>query len=125
MSRPAVRVATTGIAVGLAVMLIAVAVVVGFKTEVLNQIIGFGSHIQVMSYSGFSGLEQSPITVTDDLEERLHNISGIKAVQHVVQKPAIIKTDTDFQGVVLKGVVTTYHCEFFANIMVQGHRRTW
>ena len=60
MSRPAVRVATTGIAVGLAVMLIAVAVVVGFKTEVRNQIIGFGSHIQVMSYSGFSGLEQSP-----------------------------------------------------------------
>ncbi len=125
MSRPAVRVATTGIAVGLAVMLIAVAVVVGFKTEVRNQIIGFGSHIQVMSYSGFSGLEQSPITVTDDLEERLHNISGIKAVQHVVQKPAIIKTDTDFQGVVLKGVDTTYNWEFFANNMVQGHRLTW
>ena len=125
MSRPAVRVAIVGIAIGLAVMLVAVAVVVGFKTEVRNQIIGFGSHIQVMSYSGFSGLDQTPIALTDEIEEKLHTIPGIQSVQRVVQKPAILKTNDEFQGVVIKGVDNSYNWSFFNQNMVQGDTLRW
>ena len=67
MSRPAVRIATAGIAVGLAVMLIAVSVVIGFKQEVSNQVIGFGSHIQVANYGNSTNYETEPIAPSDSI----------------------------------------------------------
>ena len=120
MSRPAVRVATIGIAVGLAVMLVAIAVVVGFKKEVREQIIGFGSHIQISGYSGYAQAEEDAMVCSPQLDSVIWSYPGIKAVQHIVQKPAILKTDTDFQGVLLKGVDSTYSWDFFKSNIIAG-----
>ena len=65
MSRPAIRIATIGIAVGLAVMIVAVAVVIGFKNEVRDQVVGFGSHIQISAYSNASAYDTPPIAPSD------------------------------------------------------------
>jgi len=116
--RPAIAVATTGIALGLAVMLIAISVVVGFKREVRNQVIGFGSHIQMTSIEGFDDLKEVAIAPSEEYMARLAKMDNIKAVQRVVRKPGIIQTDHAFQGVMMKGVDETYNWEFFGDRVV-------
>lgn len=112
MSRPAVRIAVTGIALGLAVMLVAMAVIVGFKTEVSRQIVGFGSHIQVLpQYAGTEG-EGQYITLSEETRGVIEGIENVVAVQRVVARPGIVHTAEAMQGVVLKGVDSTYRWEF-------------
>ncbi len=120
MSRPAVRIAIIGIALGLAVMLISMAVIVGFKREVRNQIIGFGSHIQVTSLKDYSSFEMQPITLTPQLDTLLATVGNVSDIQHVASQPGIIHTSEAFQGVLLKGVDSTYNWEFFSRNLVEG-----
>lgn len=118
MVRPAIVVATAGIALGLAVMLIAISVIVGFKREVRNQVIGFGSHIQLTSIDGFDDLKEVAIAPSEEYMARLAKMDNIKAVQRIVRKPGIIQTDNAFQGVMMKGVDETYNWEFFGQRIV-------
>jgi lipoprotein-releasing system permease protein len=124
MSRPAVRIATAGIAVGLAVMLAAVAVVVGFKQEVSNQIVGFGSHIQVANYAMSDGIDAVPIAPSDSLMQALAALPHIERVQRIAEKPGIVKTDDDFEGIVLKGVDGSFDWNFFRTHLVAGDTLT-
>ena len=120
MSRPAVRIATLGIAVGLAVMLVAVSIVVGFKQEVSNQIIGFGSHIQVANYGSSNNYETEPIAPSDSILTVLRSLPHVQHVQEVATKPGIVKTEDDFHGVVLKGVNNSFDWHFFKRNLVAG-----
>lgn len=120
MSRPAVLIAMTGIAIGLAVMLIAVAVVIGFKSEVRNKVIGFGSHIRISNFDAVRSYETHPVVVNDSMMAALSADPGIKHVQRYSTKPGIIKTDEAFQGMVLKGVGPEFDAEFFRNHLVEG-----
>lgn len=120
MSKPAVKVATFGIAVGLAVMLLAVSVVVGFKHEVRSQVIGFGSHIQITANEIEQTYEHEPILLDESDIYRIKQMPHITRVQSVVTKSGIIKTEESFRGVVLKGVDSTYDWRFFHANMVEG-----
>lgn len=120
VSRPAVRIATIGIAVGVAVMLVAIAVVVGFKQEIRNKTIGFSSHIQITNFDNNNSFEMQPVKVNDTLMEQLKAVSEVKHVQRFVTKPGIIKTEEDFQGMVLKGVGPEFDWEFFKSSLVEG-----
>ena len=120
MSRPAVRIAIIGIALGLAVMLLSIAVIVGFKREVRNQIIGFGSHIQIMSYNNYNSLNSEPITLTPQLDSLLQSTPNITDIQHIATQPGIIHTEKAFQGILLKGVDSTYNWEFFSKNLIEG-----
>lgn len=121
VSRPAVRVATIGIAVGLAVMLVSVCVIVGFKKEIRNKTIGFGSHIQISNFDTNNTYETAPIEMDDTLMTSLSNIKEVKHIQQFATKPGIIKTDEEFQGVVLKGIGSDFDWDFFKSNMVQGN----
>ena len=120
MSRPAVRIAIIGITLGLAVMLISIAVIIGFKSEVRNQIIGFGSHIQVMSYNNYNSLQSEPITHTPQLDSLLKTTPNISDIQHIATQPGIIHTEEAFQGILLKGVDSTYNWDFFSQNLIEG-----
>lgn len=120
VSRPAVRIATIGIAVGVAVMLIAIAVVVGFKQEIRNKTIGFGSHIQITNFDNNNSYEMQPIKLNDTLLNEIKSIPEIKHVQRFTTKPGIIKTEEYFQGMVLKGVGPEFDWEFFKSSLVEG-----
>jgi lipoprotein-releasing system permease protein len=120
VSRPAVRIATIGIALGLAVMIIAVSVVVGFKTEIRNKVIGFGSHIQITNLDTNTSYETAPISVDDEILTSLLNLSEVRHVQRFATKPGIIKTDDQFEGVVLKGVDSGFDWTFFKNNLTEG-----
>ncbi len=120
MSRPAVRIAIIGIALGLAVMLLSIAVIVGFKREVRNQITGFGSHIQIMSYNNYNSIETEPITLTPKLDSLLHSTPNISDIQHIATQPGIIHTPDAFQGILLKGIDSTYNWNFFSKNLLEG-----
>ena len=120
MSRPAVRIAIIGITLGLAIMLISIAVIVGFKREVRNQIIGFGSHIQVMSYNNYNSIQSEPITLTPQLDSLLKTTPNVRDIQHIATQPGIIHTEEAFQGILLKGVDSTYNWDFFSQNLIEG-----
>ena len=120
ISRPAVRIATIGIALGLAVMLISVAVVIGFKKEIRNKTIGFGGHIQITNFDNNNTYEMNPIKADKALITKITSIDGVKHVQRFSTKPGIIKTDTEFQGIVLKGIDVDFDWNFFRSNLVEG-----
>ena len=121
VSRPAVRIATIGIALGLAVMIISVAVVIGFKREIRNKTIGFGGHIQITNFDNNNTYEMNPIKADNALMKKISKIDGVKHVQPFVTKPGIIKTDTEFQGIVVKGIDKNFDWNFFKSNMVEGN----
>lgn len=121
---PAVRIAIVGVALGLAVMILSIAIVIGFKKEVRNKVIGFGSHIQITNFDNNSSYETTPIAVSDSLLQALREFPGIKHIEGYATKMGILKTDSDFQGVVLKGIDTDYDWSFFRNNLKEGELLT-
>lgn len=120
VSRPAVRVAILGIALGLAVMLITVAIVIGFKKEIRNKVIAFGSHIQITNYDNNNTYEMKPIWASDSLIQSLSNVTGVAHVQRFATKPGIVKTDEDVQGVILKGIDKSFDWKFYRQNLIEG-----
>jgi len=120
MSRPAVHVAVAGVAIGIAVMILTVCVVVGFKQEVRNKVTGFGAHIQITNFDNNNTYEMKAIEMSDTLLDKIQSIRNVKSVQLFATKPGIIKTDTAFQGIVLKGVEKCYDWSFFQDYLVAG-----
>ena len=109
-----------GIALGLAVMILSVSIVIGFKKEVRNKVIGFGSHIQITNFDNNSSYESQPIAVSDTLLGELRQFPGIRHVERFATKLGILKTDEDFQGIVLKGVDEDYDWSFFRDNLKEG-----
>ncbi|MDR2806501.1 MAG: ABC transporter permease, partial [Dysgonamonadaceae bacterium] len=120
VSPPAIRIAIASMALGLAVMILSVTIVIGFKKEVRNKVIGFGSHIQITHFDSNISYETHPIAISDTLLDELRAIPNIRHIQAFATKPAIIKTDNDFQGVVLKGVDEHFDWDFFQRNLKDG-----
>ena len=120
VSRPAVRIATIAIALGLAVMIVAVAVVLGFKQEIRNKMIGFGGHIQITNFDTNNTYEMAPIKAEKVFLDKIKRIPDVKHVEAFATKPGIIKTKTEFQGIVLKGIDKDFDWSFFKSSLVQG-----
>ena len=118
VSRPAVRIATLGISIGMTVMLLSLAIVTGFKQEIRNKTIGFGGHIQLTNFESNNSYELSPVNLNDTLWQELASIPGVKHIQTFTTKPGIIKTAENFQGVVLKGVDQGFDWKFFQSNLV-------
>ena len=120
VSRPAIRIATAGVAIGLAVMLISVSVVLGFKHTIRDKVIGFGSHIQVANFMTMQTGDSYPIQMGDSMITVLKSTSGVKHVQRYAMKQGILKTDHDFLGVVFKGIGPEYDTTFLHQNIKQG-----
>jgi len=120
LSRPFIRITTIAVALSLAIMIIAIAVVAGFKKEISEKTIGFGSHIQIINYDGNRSYETRPISKNQDFLPRIKQIEGVRHVQVFALKPGIIKTDNDIQGVVLKGIGPDFDWSFFKKSLVDG-----
>ena len=116
-SRPAVRVALAGIIVGVMVMILTVCIVVGFKQTVTQQVAGFGAHIQVVSFDNNNTYDLQPIEVSDSMLTSLGRYSHVAQAAPFVTKPGMLKTDSAFHGIVLKG---TDYWDFFARNIREG-----
>ncbi len=120
-SRPINVIAIVGIAMGLAVMIIAVAVLTGFKQQIRDKIVGFGSNIQILNFDSNLSLETIPVSDTQAFIPRIREMDGIRHVQVFATKAGIIKTTEAIQGVVLKGVGSDFDWDFFRSNIIDGN----
>lgn len=120
VSKPAIQIATAGVAIGLAVMIVSVCIILGFKHTIRDKVIGFGSHIQVADFMTLQTGEQYPIAMGDSMMGVLKRMPGISHVERYAMKQGILKTDRDFLGVMLKGIGPEYDTTFIHQNMVEG-----
>ena len=119
-SRPAIIIATAGIAVGLAVMILTMAVTRGFKSQIRDKVMGFSQHITVTNAYAGMGAVEDPLTCTDSVFNALMAQELIVKVQPYVNKPCIIRTDEAFHGFMLKGINAGYDRSFLNQYMLKG-----
>jgi lipoprotein-releasing system permease protein len=119
-SRPINVIAIVGISTGLAVMILAVAILTGFKQQIRDKIVGFGSHIQVINFDSNISFETVPIETDQDFVPKIKKLSGVKHMQVFATKAGIIKSKDAIQGVVLKGVGPDFDWDYFRSSMVEG-----
>ena len=120
VSRPAIRIATLGVAIGLAVMIITVCVVTGFKHTVRDKVAGFGSHIQVQNIMSYTTGSDMPICINDSMLTVLNAVEGVRHAERYANVQGILKTDSDFIGTILKGVGPEYDLTFLQECLVEG-----
>ena len=120
VSRPAIRIATLGVGIGLAVMIITVSVVLGFQHTIRDKVVGFGSHIQVMNIQSFNSADSYKICLDDSLMTVLKGLNGVKHAERYAMTQGILKTDDDFLGVLFKGVGPEYDMTFLKQHLLEG-----
>lgn len=119
-SRPIVRLGIISVALGLAVMIISVAIVTGFQQQIRDKVIGFGSHITITNFQVNSSYEPSPISTSVPFYSTLDSVPGVRHVQVFATKAGIIKTEDQIEGVILKGIGADYDWSFFKDKMAEG-----
>jgi len=119
-SRPVVKIAYASIALGLAMTIISVAVVIGFKNSVSSKVVGFASPLKIVPYDRNNSMEEQPLLFSDSLISSLKKIPGVTHVQITAHKAGVLKTTDQIQGVVLKGVGKDYDWSFLKESLVKG-----
>ena len=120
ISRSILNIAIFGISLGLAVMIVAMAVVTGFKNEITRKVVGFAAHIQILNFDSNISYETQPINSQQEFLSELRENPSIASVQVFATKAGIIKTKSDIQGVVLKGVGPGYDWGFLQDYLREG-----
>ena len=120
LARPIARVAVISIALGLSVMIIAVAIVTGFQKQIREKVVGFGGHIQITEYNTNSSYEYPPVDRNPAFMPKLKALPGIKHIQVFGIKAGIISTGKQIQGVVMKGIDRDFDTAFFAKRLIKG-----
>ncbi len=124
ISRPAVAIAQWGVAVGTLVMFVSICIIVGFKQQIRDKIIGFGGHIQVMSYDALSDGD-APVSADSLFVSELQNVDGVKHVQRFAIKPGMLVGNDEYEGIALKGVGADYDLSFIKENIVEGELPVW
>jgi len=120
VSATIIRIAIISVAIGLAVMIISVAIVVGFKNQIRDKVIGFIAPIKVEVLNNNASVEAEPFVLTTQLINQINAVEGVRHVQGVIFKPALIKTDTEIQGIVMKGIGSDYDQHYLKNKIIAG-----
>lgn len=119
-TNPAIRIAMAGIAIGLAVMIVSVAVVVGFKNQVRDKVVGLASEVIITSLDDAQLYMTQPVAASDSLLDALIKKDGVVHAQRFTTKPGMIMTDDNFQGMILKGVGQEYDMDYLRNHLLEG-----
>ena len=120
LSSTVMRLAVASVALAIAVMLISLAVVVGFKNQIRAKVVGFVAPIHIQSLDRNESYEEKPFQVDERLLKALNHTKGIRHYQCVADKAGMIKTDDEIQGVVMKGVGPDYDWTYFENSLREG-----
>jgi lipoprotein-releasing system permease protein len=121
ISSPIIKIAITAIALGIIIMLISIATGVGLQHKIKEKISGFNGHVQITNYEdNNSQITVTPISKEQEFYPNFSNVKGVKSVQVFATKAGIIRTDTDFEGVIFKGVDSEFDWSFFDGYLAQG-----
>lgn len=120
LSRPIVFIATAGIAIGIALMIISVAIVTGFQQEVRDKVVGFGAHYQIVEGHQLYSKESARVERQQDFYTSLPEVRGIRHVQVFATKPGIMETTENLQGCIIKGIGSDFDWRFFEDKLTHG-----
>ncbi len=120
LAGPVIKVSTIGITIGMVVMIISMAIGTGFKKEIRDKIVGFGSHIQVVNYDYNSSFETNPIERDSVFVDEVKQLYGVKKIQEFATKPGLIKTSNSIQGIIVKGIGKDFDWSYLKQIIEEG-----
>lgn len=115
-----VRIATLSVAIGIAVMIISLSVIFGFKREIAAKLSGFGSHVQIVNLDGNVSYETVPISKNQPFLSQIRSVRNFSGMHPYAVTIGIPRGERAMQGVVLKGVDSTYDWSFFRQNLVEG-----
>jgi len=121
LSKPIIRIATLGVGLGIAVMLLSTSIVTGFQEEIRNKVIGFGSHIQITNFGHSNNELQTRLLVEQPFYPSLDTLSEVASINQFALKEGIIETPENIQGILAKGVSHDYNWSFLEQKMVEGN----
>lgn len=121
VSAPIIKIGITAITIGIIVMLIAIATGLGLQQKVRDKVVAFNGHVTISNYdSNVSDESQVPISTDQEFYPNFTSVSGVKHIQAVAKKFGVVRTETDFEGIVLKGVGADYDWSFMKEFLVEG-----
>ncbi|WP_372800570.1 ABC transporter permease [Lutibacter sp.] len=122
ISSPIIKIAIVAISLGVIIMMIAMATGIGLQQKIREKIAGFNGHIQITNFdNNYSEITLEPVSINQDFYPNFSNISNVKKVQVYATKGGIIRTATDFEGIILKGISKDYDWSFFEEYLVEGN----
>lgn len=119
-SKPAVKISYISIALGLSLMIISVAVVIGFKASISNKIIGFASHLQIQGFSNYESMQEKPLLIDDVFIDELQRRKDLKHIQFTAHKAGVLKTEDQIQGIIFKGIGSDFDTNFLYHSLLEG-----
>ncbi|WP_179020512.1 ABC transporter permease [Winogradskyella forsetii] len=121
VSAPIIKIGIAAIAIGIVVMLIAIATGLGLQQKIRDKVVAFNGHIEITNYdTNASDESQVPISIDQEFYPNFNTVDGVKHIQAVATKFAVIRTETDFEGVVVKGVGADYNWDYFKEFLIEG-----
>lgn len=116
---PSISIAVIGVALAIVIMMIAIVVVLGFKHEIRDKVMGFDAQITI-SNSDYTEKDKSYITFNDTLKSIINTTIPNGQISLSIKQPGILKTDNDFMGIVFKGMGTNYDWKFISDNLISG-----
>ncbi|CAM4317328.1 ABC transporter permease [Gillisia hiemivivida] len=121
ISAPIIKIAIAAIAIGVIMMLVSFATGMGLQVKIREKIAAFNGHITIQSYDNNSSqVSLMPVSLEQDFYPEFKSVEGITHIQAVATKAGIIRTETDFEGLIVKGVGADFKWENFTDFLVDG-----
>ncbi|MBR4440886.1 MAG: ABC transporter permease [Bacteroidales bacterium] len=120
VSSTVVKIAVAAVSLSVAVMIVSMSVIIGFRNEIMDKLVGFGACVNIVNRESGHNYETLPIDSQQEFFPSIENEDGIRHIQRYVLKPAILKSGSDILGVVIKGVGAEYDWSFFDSNILEG-----
>jgi lipoprotein-releasing system permease protein len=122
ISAPIIKIGIAAIAIGIVVMMVAIATGIGLQQKIRDKVVAFNGHVTISNYDSNTSQESVfPISKNQEFYPKFKSVEGIKHVQAVASKFGVIRTESDFEGAYLKGVGADYDWEYFKEFLVEGN----
>ncbi len=121
ISAPIIKIGIAAIAVGMVVMMVAIATGIGLQQKIRDKVVAFNGHVNITYYDSNNSQESVfPISKNQEFYPEFKSVEGISHIQVVATKFGVIRTETDFEGAILKGVGADYNWSYFKDFLVEG-----
>ncbi|WP_223550962.1 ABC transporter permease [Aestuariivivens sp. NBU2969] len=123
ISAPIIKIGIAAIAIGIVVMMIAIATGIGLQQKIRDKVVAFNGHVTIANYDSNNSQESIvPISKKQEFYPEFKSVAGITHIQAVATKLGLIRTENDFEVAVYKGVGMDYDWKYFEAFLVQGRK---